>query len=322
MVDWDAYFRRININGSTQRDRLINKARQDILNKAIDSPAYKSVTINGVSDYLIIISGTTTTDKPTEKNFVTMPNHTITVGAMVVFNNTNWMVIQVDADNDITVRGKMTFCPHTLTFQNNSGTILSYPYYIDTDTASIQEGKIVTTSDSRKAIKLPFDVNTQMFHGGQRFLGTVFNKIPEVWKIYDLKEENGILTVYLEKDQYDEKTDKFGVADYFEPITPVQETNCEITYTGLPEIKIGGSAKTFTAKFYDVNGVELTDITATWNLIVPTGFEIFIISETTGNTINISVSDEVSIIGKTLLLQMSDGLELNTELNIRVVSLF
>ena len=44
-IDWDLYTKRLNINGSTKRERDLNKLQNDIISKSVDSLSYKTVFI-------------------------------------------------------------------------------------------------------------------------------------------------------------------------------------------------------------------------------------------------------------------------------------
>ena len=103
--------------------------------------------------------------------------------------------------------GHMKCCPHVLKFQNSLGEIMAYPYFIDTSSASTENGKLIITSDSTRRIKLSFDVNTKLFSYGKRFMGEVFNDVPQCWKITDLMSEDGVLSLTLEKDEYSPEVD-------------------------------------------------------------------------------------------------------------------
>mgnify|MGYP003506735024 CR=1 FL=1 len=47
-IDWDLYTKRLNINGSTKRERDLNKLQNDIISKSVDSLSYKTVFINNI----------------------------------------------------------------------------------------------------------------------------------------------------------------------------------------------------------------------------------------------------------------------------------
>ena len=44
-IDWELYNKRLNINGSTKRERDLNKLQDDITRKSIDSLSYKTIFV-------------------------------------------------------------------------------------------------------------------------------------------------------------------------------------------------------------------------------------------------------------------------------------
>jgi hypothetical protein len=180
--------------------------------------------------------------------------------------------------------------------------------------------KIINTSDSTRLIKLPFDEQTQNFYIGKRFMGELFNNIPQCWKIKDLNsdEEKGILIVSLEKDEYNPSTDsiQYGICDY---ITPVE--NPPEPITDYAEIKSGGSSKTFNVDFYDVTGTPIEGVVAVWDLVIPEGYNNYIVSVIDGNSISIKALDNDDLISQTLTLNVSDGNTIINSIDIKVVAL-
>ena len=57
-IDWELYNKRLNINGSTKRERDLNKLQDDITRKSIDSLSYKTIFVKDVERNLIINKGT------------------------------------------------------------------------------------------------------------------------------------------------------------------------------------------------------------------------------------------------------------------------
>ena len=321
MTNWSAYEARINLNGSSKRERLINNAKNSISKNIVDSPSLFSVTINGVSNNLVIIS----TDNDYERVIHALPNHNISAGNTVVFNSTNWIITEVSVENEIYMSGKMTFCPNILKFQNSTGTILTRPYFVDTSSPSLSQNNTVTTSDSIRNIIISFDDETKLSHADKRFMGEFFNGIPQMWKIIDLNSEikKGLLSVTLQKDEYHKETDniEFEIADYYEPISPTPSSDCLITFLGQPEVKIGGTAKKFTAVFKDEDGNALNNISVVWNTVIPTGFGSYFNIQSNGYFITIQALDNINLDGKiiTLNLASADG-AYSTRLDIKVVN--
>ena len=76
----------------------------------------------------------------------------------------------------------------------------------------------------------------------------------------------GLIALIMSQDVLsDEDRPDLGICNYFEPVIQ-PSTTCEITYTGQtpPVIFIGGKIKTFTAKFLNNQGEEITTPIAVW----------------------------------------------------------
>lgn len=328
MSDYTLYNTRINANGITQRDRLINNQKDMLSRKLHGNPALRDVelgtVLSKINRQLVVIS----TDKPNIKKIISLPDETFSVGQVVIFQNSNWIIDRADVDDEIYVDGQMTLAPNIIKFQDSNGTILSYPYFVETSLPSIDENKTISTSDTTKLIKLPFDQYTQNFYIDKRFMGDVFNGVPQVWKVKDLNCDKcrGLLIVSLIKDIEIKNSDnvELGICDYFEPspIPPTPITDyAEITYSGSALIKAGGSTKSFTATFKDVDGNVLPDVIGTWTLEIPAEFEDYITNEIVGNLIKIRAVDVNGIIGITIGLKVAYE-DIEKEIQLKVGSLY
>ena len=73
-MDWDTYNQRLSVYGDSARDIKIGRAKELWTRKLLDSPACKSVKVNGVAQNLIVNSGT----KPYYKKIIATPLNNIT----------------------------------------------------------------------------------------------------------------------------------------------------------------------------------------------------------------------------------------------------
>ena len=96
-----------------------------------------------------------------------------------------------------------------LKWQNQSGRIITRHAVVEKPiTTSLDEGTIITTSQKRYAIKLPFDTETQNLFIDKRFLTNVIGGKPQAYKIIDIDGisgnygQGGILSITLEADEY------------------------------------------------------------------------------------------------------------------------
>jgi hypothetical protein len=115
------------------------------------------------------------------------------------------------------------------------------------------------------------------------------------------------------------------IADYKPETSETVSTTgiCDITYTGKPQLIVGGSNKSFTSVFYDSNNKAVTKIPV-WTVdygSLDSGN--FVVSyENSNNTIKIKAIDNVDLISKTITLNLTDSLgDYNCSLDVKVVNL-
>lgn len=296
------------MTSENQKSLIIDEYKQDIYRELVNSILLKDVLIDNIEKQIVVIS----TANPEIKTITSLPDDTFSVGSYVLFEGEYWIIISSDCDDDIYSKGEMRICKNTLKFQNASGDIFSYKYFVNSATPSLDENTSLINSDTVRKIVIPFNSVTAQFYSGKRFLGTSFNGIPQCWKITDLDSESkpGLLIIALEKDEYKEASDNkvLGIADYYIPTEPDGDeeiATCKISYLGLPQIKIGGSAKKFTAIFRDGSGNVLTNITPVWDIDLPQGLENYFNCTSNGNFISISAINKIVLQGKKVTVNLS-----------------
>lgn len=309
-VNWDLYNKRLNINGSTTRERDLNYIKQNINNKLPNSLSYKSVLINDIPQNIEILKSNSTSKNTTKKQINSLPNETFSCGDYVKYKNATYLIIDVDVDDEVYTTGRIELCNWILKFQSPTGTILSYPCIDDSSfMAGLDEGKTITTLNGVHRIKLPFDDNTKLIGVGRRFFldksGTTTYEVTNVNNTTYNYGDKGLIELTLKQDSaYNPLTDKNGVCNYFEPTTdpkpPVEGYSVTVSTTG--DLIAGSSIfRTFTPILKDNTGtvVEFTSI-PTWTFdyggMSPTDFTITY----DGNLCKIKVVENYDYVGKTL----------------------
>lgn len=150
--------------------------------------------------------------------------------------------------------GKLTRCNNFLKWQDDSGKIFEYPVFDINSTqynSGVQGDKVMTLGSTQHMLTITADENTIALDHDKRFFNDRNTKSPTVFKLTQndttaLNYDKGLLHITITEDEYDPKTDSIEnwLCDYIKPNSP---TPIEIIYTGKPVIRIGGSAKTFTA---------------------------------------------------------------------------
>ena len=200
----------------------------------------------------------------------------------------------------------------------------------------------MSTGIARIEIYLPKDNETIYLQRDQRFMvddadhalvsiPTVFS-ISKTNLIQNTRLGDSLFHYIMIEGEYNPNNDnrELLIADYYNRIqrsdsTPLPfQDQCKITYTGNPWLRVGGTAKEFTAEFYDSAGVLISDI-ATWTIyeVGSTTTPLYItIVDQTSTTIQLRCDNDVNLIGKTICLKLecTSGLTENV-LDIDLVSL-
>ena len=294
-IDWDLYTKRLNINGSTKRERDLNKLQNDIISKSVDSLSYKTVFINNIERHLMIDKNT----KLSTKSIKTLPNEKIDLGNLVVWNDINWLVTEIDLDDEVYTKGTISLCNWLFKWQDLSGNILTRNSVVlnaSQYNSGVDGNKTLTLGSNQFMIYLPLDDDTLKLSYDKRVFIDNNYKIP--YKI--TRPDNvsmsyngdGLIALIMSQDVLsDEDRPDLGICNYFEQsIIPVD--SIPIKYNGNPELKIGNSYyKTFTA--------DTTDI-VTWTVAsLITNLD----TDINGNIIKIKCPFDYSYIGMTVTLK-------------------
>lgn len=267
------YREMLDLNGSTQRDRIINKSVHDQNKLAPVSPSYKDVTIDDVPRKLNIISSTVMN----QKIIHTLPGEDFAIGSIVYWSKSHWLITERDAEDEITVRGRIQICQKQITWQDDNTyeirslwATVEKPYY-----SNLEENKTLSYSTREFRIQMPFDEYSANLNIGKRLMLEIVNGMPKTYRITLIDqmtsridyngEQVGFLSFNVEQDLYNPDTDNAEkmICDYV-PIDDTEEDPPEIVYppveddtseyelsidfTGAPTIQTGGFGKLFTAK--------------------------------------------------------------------------
>lgn len=269
-MDYGSYISILTTHGHTKRDRVISKSKHDTNMLAPDSPAYKQVEIDGVQHNMVIISSTVTNQKIVHS----MPGDDFEIGQIMVWSKSHWLITERDADDEITVRGKIELCNRSIQWQNDETKeivsrwgVVDKPYF-----SNLSENNVMTLSSREFRIKIPYDEESRLLDIGKRLMLEEINGRPKTYRVtcvdamterYDRdNEQTGFLTINVEQDQYDPLTDNQEnmICDY-EPPHDIEEGAVKIVFEGDPRVRIGGRGKVFKA----VVDNEYTD-DCTWTL--------------------------------------------------------
>lgn len=318
------YLEMLNTNGSGRRERMIAKGIHDMNLQGPDHPSYKSVTIDDEPRYLNIISATVTN----QKIIHTRPGEDISLGSIVYWSGSHWLITERDAETEITVRGKIEICQKEITWQDpdtleivKRWSTVEKPYY-----SNLSENNYITSSNREFRIQMPLDDYSSKLDIGKRLMLEIINGKPKTYRITSVDQMTtridfngelpGFLKLNVEQDKYDSAVDndELMVCNYVDPAYSGRADvegagTMTIIYTDSPSLRVGGFGKKFSI---DVEGLD--DPVATWTLKSNSDKITFNdgTTEYTGNSCLVVCDRDLSLIGETATL--------NATVNDRTVS--
>ena len=261
MTNWELYETKMRLYGEDQRETSISRTKRMILRKMLKNPMCKKVMIDDKPRKLLVLATALTT----KKKIYALPDENISLGSIVLWNESHWIITEVDKDYDISAQGAIEMCNRQLTWQNTETkeihsrwATVQKPYY-----SNIDENEVISTSSREFKVQMPYDEESALIDVDKRFMLEIIAGEPKTYRCtsvdsiterYDHEEGlRGFLVINLTQDQYNKDVDnvKLGICDYIEPESHDSEndpddSSARILYSGEPVIKIGGNAKTFT----------------------------------------------------------------------------
>jgi hypothetical protein len=122
MAYLDSWKSKLNKQGGNIANSLKNTAKQSVLASFEDSPAYKLITINGVSTGVRIEKGKLSN----EMTLLFKPGTVVDIGSLCVIDTVNWLVMDSQKD-EIYPKAKISLCNETFKWKDQVGTVFLYP---------------------------------------------------------------------------------------------------------------------------------------------------------------------------------------------------
>ena len=306
---------RMKLDGDSIRQSKINDAKRLMENQLETDPSY--------NEYFVIWEHDVEADDFVEQpiklynrkyssangytvQFETLIDRTIPIGTVLYDTDEQIYYLCTESFNKdkILNNGKLTRCNNFLKWQDDSGKIFEYPVFDINSTqynSGVQSDKIMTLGSTQHMLTITADENTIALEHDKRFFSDRNTKHPTVFKLTQndttaLNYDKGLLHLTITEDEYKPNIDSIEnwLCDYFKPKV---SQPIEITYTGDPIIRVGGSAKTFTAN---------TTETVTWELITVTEQNKYITMTVTDNKCKIKCSNNELLIGSSIKLKCTD----------------
>lgn len=330
----DRYEARINLHGTTQRERAKNRLITHLNDKTQHSLSCKNILLNGVETRLIINSGT----QPYYKEFQSLPDQQINIGDYIEWANSHWIVTTCDSDDEIYRDGKLEQCNYLLKWQNELGEIIerwavisSASKYNDGTTSN----NVITLGSDQLSVIIPLDEEAIKLKKsmGKKFFIDSNKEDPTTYELTgtgnvpDTYNGHGITSWIVKECAYTATEDdlKYGVCNYKSVDTTPEENpdettvltdDVKATISGNKNLKVG-YARTYTTTFTDAEGNVVDDVDFNWNVV--SDFEVGQVAN--GNEIELLVEDE-DYVDSLILLQIIVDNDVVSEIEITVVGIF
>lgn len=332
----DRYEARINLHGTTQRERTKNRLIVHLNDRTRHSLSCKDILLNGVKTQLVINSGT----QPYYKEFQSLPAQVINIGDYIEWANSHWIVTTCDSDDEFYRDGKLEQCNYLLKWQNELGEIIerwavisSASKYNDGTTSN----NVITLGSDQLSIIIPLDEEAIKLKKsmGKKFFIDSNKEDPTTYELTgtgnvpDTYNGHGITSWIVKECAYTATEDdlKYGVCNYKSvdiPYTPeenpdettVLTDDVKATISGNKNLKVG-YARTYTATFTDSEGNVVDDVDFSWNVV--SDFEVGQVVN--GNEIELCVEDE-EFVDEKFKLQILINEKVNSEIIITIASVF
>lgn len=223
-------------------------------------------------------------------------------GDLLTFDNDYWICTSSFVFHNLYCRGNFIRTNYTLRWLNSNFEIVERQAYVISASQynSGEEGnKIITLGYNQYMVVLPSDNETNSISREIRFFIDKDKETPIPYRVTRNDTvpysdwDRGCVCLIVTEDQYNEKTDSIEdwLCDYKEKPAPTKPI--EITFSGDPQIRNGGQAKTFTVN---------TDEPVNWSLITLDSQKDYIIMTPNGNSVKLKCLINTSLIGSSFKL--------------------
>lgn len=313
MSDFDTYKARVKLRGDTARDRTLYNEKRNIRLNAINSLSCKACKVNGVDQSLIIDDGTL----PYYKEVKSLPDEYFNAGDMVEWAGAMWLIVSCDWDKEVYTYGKAQQCNYVLKWQNESATTIER-WSVVLSASKYNNGEkynnIIVVGSNQLMVYLPIDSETLKLRSDKRLMVDFNTDTPKCYDVtrvdtvtmgYDGVAEpaydgKGCVLLVLTETEFNPDVDRTDLmlCDYVNPNdVPTPTTPINITYTGNPEIRIGGR-KTFTAE---------TESAVVFSLVYSEIWEGKITMQQTGNKCVIKCANDSAMVGASFKIEVAGG---------------
>ncbi len=324
MATFESYKARVHQRGETVRERTLYYEKEHLKELAVNSLSCKQCKVNGLDQLLIIDDGTL----PYYKNVKSLPDEYFEAGNYIEWADSMWLMVSCDWDKEVYTYGKMQQCNYVLKWQTKSADIIER-WSVVLSASKYNNGEkynnIIVVGSNQLMVYLPIDNETLKLRANKRLMldfNTDYPKCYDLTRVdtvtmgYDGVAEprydgKGCVLLILTETEFNPDVDnvELMLCDYVNPNDIPQPTSpILITYSGSPEIRIGGR-KTLTAE---------TESDVVFSLISSAMWEGKITLTQTGKKCVIKCANDSAMVGTSFKILASSN-EQHSELIINII---
>lgn len=341
-MDLEYYMKLQNAYGAkNKREKDLAKTNHEMSLHFRDTYDTETVLRNGNPMELMIIKDTD--GNVFKKKIKSCHNDKFNLGDYIIWNNQYWLITLLDPDEKTWNRGYMFLCTVMLRWQDSDGNIIEKPVYSEDFTkysSGVTGNNIITIGDNQYGLTAPIDKDTKKLKRDMRFAIDLDDaEQPDIYRLTNKKVNlnnniyfgrGGTMVLTMSYDSFNNDKDKIinfndknvWICDYSyspspQPPPPNETSVLNASINGKDELKIG-IPRTYTVKFTNQNGAEITDVDFTWNVVS----DFYIKQEVYKNKIELYVDDE-DMISSSFLLQILNAKNNSvlSEINISIIEI-
>ena len=235
-------------------------------------------------------------------------------------NTQIYLIMTMPESNKIYTKAVLHECNYTLKWQDADGNIYYYPTYTadatQYNTGVERNGNILETGYIQLMSWISLDDVTKELYRDKRMFIDVASESPEAYVITSTSKvpysynEMRIMRITFTECEYNPKTDRIDLmlCDYINPNDIPHPSPINITYSGLPQLRIGGR-KTFTAE---------TENEVVFSLINSALLDGKLTMEQIGNKCVVKCANDSALVGATFKVEVA-GSGARSELLVDVI---
>ncbi len=198
---FDRYASRMNLKGTTERDRRIARLKDDVTGKVIANPSYKPTAI--VTDSygterqvgLVINDGT----QAYYKEFESLPDTSIYAGDYVNWGRGKWLVQSCTTDDEIYKKGQLWECNWLMKWENDDGDIVERWCFASSASKyneGVEQDKVFTLGSDQCKVYMPIDEEVLAVTKKKEMLFIIDNATVGQPRIYEAHNPSNVYSTF------------------------------------------------------------------------------------------------------------------------------